>query len=85
MINFDATTPQLKVVKQWLEAYTSRDVDKVAPFVSKNFKFQTFPKTIDIPEEAQGVHFQRYRVLLGALTKLEVCIEHYRTTFKFAD
>ena len=76
MVNINATTPQLKLVKQWLEAYASRDIDKVAPVVSKDFKFQTFPKTADIPEEGKGAHLQRYRGILSALTNVEVRTQH---------
>ena len=82
MVNINATTPQLKLVKQWLEAHASRDIDKVAPIISKNFKFQAFPKTTDIPEEAKEGHLQRYRGILGALTNVEVRTQHWRTTVR---
>ena len=76
MANIDATTPQLKAVKKWVEAYTTLDVDKVGPVVSKDFKFQSFPKTVDIPDEPKGAHIQKYRGVLTAMTKLEVRFQH---------
>jgi len=85
MINIDATTPQLKAVKDLIDAYCSLDISKIEPFISKNFKFQTFPKTIDIPEEAREVHIERYRGILAAVAKLEVRIQHRRTALKLTD
>ena len=82
MVNIDATTPQLKLVKQLLEAYISRDIDKVVPFISKDFKFESFPKTADLPDEAGVAHIQRYGPILTALTKAEVSIQHHRMPFK---
>ena len=35
MANFDASTPQLKVVKKWLDAYVTLDADKIGSAVSK--------------------------------------------------
>ena len=85
MVNIDATTPQLKAVKRWLEGYTSRDMDEVASVISKDFTFQSFPRTIDIPEEAKGAHIQKYKPILAALSKLEVRIHRWITVFKLAD
>ena len=83
MVNIDATTPQLKLAKQLVEAYTSRDIDKVASLISKDFKLQTFPKTTDLPDEAGGAHIQKYGPILAALTKVEVRTQHQRMPFKF--
>ena len=44
MVNIDASTPQLKFVKDMLDAYCTLDVTKAEPFLSKDFKFQTFPQ-----------------------------------------
>ena len=38
MVNVDASTPQLRVVKNWLDAYTSLDTKNLEPFISKNFQ-----------------------------------------------
>jgi len=79
MANIDATTPQLKVVKDWTDAYFSLDINRVEPFLSKNFKFQTFPKIMDVPEEGKAAHIQRYKWMFGTFEKAEVRIQHRRT------
>jgi len=85
MSNLDATTPQLKVVKNLLDAYCTLDISKIEPFISKNFKFQTFPETINLPNEGREVHIQRYKGLLAAMAKLEARTTRQRTSFKLAD
>ena len=83
MANIDATTPQLKVVKSFLDTYLSLDVSKTESFMSRDFKFQTFPKVAELPDEPVAAHVQRYEGLLAAMTKLEVRIEHQ--AFELAD
>lgn len=78
----DATTPQLKAVKNLLDAYLTLDVKNVEPFISKNFTFQTFPKIADHPEEAKGAHFERYGTLLNLLKKGEVRLQHRGISFE---
>lgn len=75
--DFNATTPQLEVVKKLFEAYLSLDVHNLEPLISKDFKFQTFPKIDGLPDEEKGGHFERWGPLLSLMTKLEVCIRHY--------
>ena len=74
--NFDATTPQLKTVKNLMEAYFSLDIKNTEQFLFKDFKFQTFPKIPDLPEEVKGAHFERYGPLFALMSKVEVCIQH---------
>jgi len=86
MVNIDATTPQLKVVKNLLDAYfDSLDISKAEPLLSNHFKFQTFPENIELPEEGKAAHVQRYGGILAAFTKAEVRIQHRRTAPKIAD
>jgi hypothetical protein len=54
MANIDAPTPQLKAIKKWLDALTSLDISKVEPLISRTFKYQSYPKIIDLPEQAKG-------------------------------
>jgi hypothetical protein len=56
MANIDATTPQLKLVKQFYDAYISLDIKNVEAHISKNYKFQTYPKVDHMPEESKGEH-----------------------------
>ena len=40
MNNLNATTPQLKCVDRFYEAYTTCDINKVAPLLSKNYMYE---------------------------------------------
>ena len=71
--NFNATTPQLKAVKKLFEAYLSLDIKNIEPHIAKDFKFQTFPKIADLPDEAKGTHAERYGPAFALMTKAEVC------------
>jgi hypothetical protein len=75
MANFDASTPQLEAVKKWVDGFTSLDISKVDQLVSRNFKFQSFPKTVDLPEQTKGAHLQWFGGLFALITKLEVGIQ----------
>ena len=75
LVNFNATTPQLALVKNFMNAYLTLDVKKISPFISKNFTFQTFPKTPDLPDQAKGEHFEGYETLLSMISKAEVCVQ----------
>ena len=70
--NLDASTPQLKVVKDFVDAYLIPDINKAVPLASKNFTYQTFPKISDHPDEARVGHFERWGSLLSLLEKAEV-------------
>lgn len=74
MVELDASTPQLKVVKNWIDAYCTLDMKNVEPFISKNFQYQGLPETPDLLIETGGSHIERYRGLLVAASKLEVRI-----------
>ena len=72
MINIDATTPQLKLAKDVTEAYLSRNLTSVAPYLSKNFTYQTFPKIADLPEVTKGGHVETYGAVLASFTQADV-------------
>jgi hypothetical protein len=85
MANFDASTPQLKAVKHWIDALTVVDMSKVEPVVSRNFKFQTFPKDIDLPEQTKEEYLQWFGRIFVSMTKMDVSIQRRRNAFKLAD
>jgi hypothetical protein len=78
MVNFDASTPQLKVVKNWIDAYLTFDIKNVEPPISKNFQYQAFPETTDLPKETKENHIERYGEILAGTSKAEVRIQHRR-------
>jgi hypothetical protein len=88
LTNFSAGTPQLEAVKNLIEAYITSDMGNVEPLVTKDYKFQTFPKIADLPDESKGGHLERYGKLFSMMTKVEVCIQHHlrahRLTFVIA-
>lgn len=75
MSSFDASTPQLKAAKRWMDAYSSLDTKNIAAATSKNYQYQVLPEVIGIPEEAKERHLERYRDIFGAMAKAEVCIQ----------
>ena len=77
MSNFDAS-PQLTLVKNWVDAYISLDIKNVEPLLSKNFQYHTFPETTDLSKEAKERHIERYREMLSAVSKLEVRIQPWK-------
>jgi hypothetical protein len=78
MTNLDYSTPQLKVARNWLDAYSSLDASKLNPLLSKHYRHLSFPESIR-PEETKVAHTKRYGELASSLTKLEVRIQHQRT------
>ena len=70
--NFNGTTPQPKTVKSLLEAYLSLDISNTERFLTKDLKFQTFPKVSDLPDEVKGAHFESWGPLLAMMSKVEV-------------
>ena len=87
MANIDASTPQLKVVKEWLDAITSLDVSKVVPLISKDFKYQSLPhvtELLEIRDQARDAHLPWLKGLMALCTKAEVCIQLRKITFNLA-
>lgn len=84
MTGFDATTPQLKVIKKLHDAYCSLDIKNVEALISKNHTYQSFPKTADLADETREGFVQKYGGILSLVTKVEVGIRHCGTAFKFA-
>jgi hypothetical protein len=78
MANFDASTPQLKLVKKWIEALVALDMNKIGTLLTRNFKYQSFPKTIDVPEQTKGTFVQWFGGVFASMTKMEVRIQRWR-------
>ena len=70
MPSFD--TPQLKLLKDFTDAYCTLDINNVEQHMSKDFKYQTFPKIPEIPDQNKEVHVQKWGPLMSLLTKEEV-------------
>ena len=74
MANIDASTPQLKAVKKWLDAHVSRNPNNIDSILSKNFKHRTLPDSIGVLEETKEEHIRRYKGFLPTVTKYDVRI-----------
>lgn len=81
MVNLNPTTPQLKAVRTVVDTYASRDLNSSTIF-SKNFKYQSFPKTADHVEETRDVHFQKYESVLSSYAKKVVSVRSCRSQQK---
>ena len=79
MSSFDATTPQLRVVKNLIDAYRV-DFKTIKPFLSKDFKFQTLPKDPELPDQTMEEHIEMYAPFFSSFTKLEVRAQHEGNT-----
>ena len=58
----NANAPQLKAAQKWIDAYVALDAEKINTVFSKNYKHQTFPKSLGLPEETKEEYFQRFGV-----------------------
>ena len=72
---YNATTPQSKVVENAFKAVTTLDFYTIAPLLSKDFKLQTFPKVADLPDEPIVKFLERYGTVFSLIKKFEVCIQ----------
>jgi hypothetical protein len=85
MVDIDFTTsPQLKVVKALIDAYCSLELSNVLALLSKNYKFETFPKISDHPEETRERHIDKYGRILSLFTVLEVRSRSQEIAFDLA-
>jgi hypothetical protein len=71
----DVTTPEGKAVKNLFDAYFTFDLKNVAPFITKDFKFLSFPKIPEQPDEEKEAHLGRYGPVFSMFTKVEVCTQ----------
>ena len=83
MVILEATTPQLKVIKDLADSLASRDVKSTVRLLSKDFTLSTFPKVAELPVLTGEGYLQKYGPVLGAFAKIEVCIQHLGISFGF--
>ena len=72
LTNFNATTPQSKVVENIFKAVAARDIKSVEPFLSKDLKAETFPKIASLPDVSKALSLERYGTIISLFTKIEV-------------
>lgn len=76
MVNIEATTPQLRVVKGLADALVSRDLSNAEPILSKDFILKSFPKAAELPDLTKEEYLQKYSAVLALFGKMEVRTQH---------
>ena len=84
MSNFDASTPQLKIVKNLIDAITSLNLGKVATVLSKNFQYGAFYVSPDLAKMDNERFAAMIQGFFGGLTKLDVSIQQRRAILNSA-
>jgi hypothetical protein len=82
MCSLNATTPQLKVVENYLDAYCSLDIKNVEPHISKNFTYQVYPKVPNLTDGPKEQYIKKFIPVLSLVKKLDVCIRRWGTPFR---
>ena len=82
MADFDASTPQLKAVKNMCDAYLSLDMNRVKLFLSKNYQSETLPESDDFPKQTKESHSQTWGKIFSLVNKHEVRIRRWRIASK---
>jgi len=75
MALFDPNSPQLKAAHDWIDAYLTRDIDRIGAVASRDYTHQTLPKSIGLPEERREEYIKRCGGLLPTFTNFEVRIQ----------
>ena len=85
MSNFDASTPQLEVAKNLLDAVTSFDLGKLTTTISENYQYEAFNGVADQAKLDKEGYAKLAQGLFAGLTKFDVSIQQRRTTLSQAD
>jgi len=72
MININPSTPQLAIVKKWLESYTSLDTKNTELLLSKDFQYESLPKSSNAPDESKKAHTEIWGERYSSMNKLEI-------------
>jgi hypothetical protein len=74
MSSFNANTPQLKAVKNLLDAVTSLELGKVASLLSKNYQYEAFNGVTDLAKMDRERYGEMVQLFFTGITKLDVSI-----------
>ena len=81
MSTFDASTPQLKTVKNLMDAFASFNLDKFAALLSKNFQYEAFGGVTDLAKMDTEAYAEVIQGLYVGVTKTDVGIQQRGTVF----
>lgn len=85
MATINPTTPQLKLVRQWVDALVDLDIERTAAVLSKDYKHQRLPKSAGHGEETKEEYITRLKGSLAAFTKFVVCVQCRMDPFELVD
>jgi len=74
MATICGSTPQLKFAQKWIDAHLARDCGIDALF-SKDYKHQTLPESLGLPEETREEYMKRYEGIVSTVTEMGVRIQ----------
>ena len=81
MSDFDASTPQLKVVKGMIDAFVSLDPSGLDALFSKDYQYKVLGGPPGLARLENEKHSGRIQRLLAEVAKIEVGIQQRRTAF----
>ena len=81
--NLNTSTPQLKAVGRFYQAYRTCDLNNIAPILSKDFTYRPFPKLPGLGDWTKEEHLESFGPMLAKLVKLEERIPYQGIPFGF--
>jgi len=82
MVEFDTSSPKSNAVKQLLDAYISLDLNNLKPLLSKDYRYEPLPESLNVANQGKEEHIQKWEGIFSLLTKFDVRIRQQRTAFK---
>ena len=75
MFNLDASTPQLNIIKNLLDALTSLNFGETATLFSKNFQYEAFNGVTDLAKLDKESYAGMIQGVSAGVTKFEVSVQ----------
>ena len=72
MVDIPTTTPQLKLTKDLFDAYFTRDLKQVEPFLSKDYNYTTYPTVDHHPDQSKAEHIEFWKAKFASFHRVEV-------------
>ena len=82
MVDFDTSTPELRLVKNLIDAYVSLDVNNVEPLLSENYTCVVLPECAGLPGGTKESNLQAWGRIFSSVNKVDVRIRRQRTASK---
>ena len=64
------------------DAFSTRDINKVEPFLSRDYSYKPFPEVAELPDETKADFIETFGPLFISLAKLEVHIQYQEISFE---